>query len=160
MDGSAKPRTSITVRLGESIPRAIKPEKGDKMPELKENDALELAKESAYDLIRNRECEWCAKKLPASDDFATSRRIHITHVECDPAGNTTEYEFCTAPTKDAVIEALSAKLDRVRKVIEGAPSPPWNLVPTEIAEWTLDYEQWKLRALADIGPSEQEKTKC
>lgn len=74
-----------------------------------------------YNQIRKQECQWCAKGMRISRDPGSGRDIHVTHVDYDPAGNTEEYESCTAPTKDAVIDRLASALERARKAIEDAP---------------------------------------
>jgi hypothetical protein len=74
---------------------------------------------TTYAAICAKECPHCAAGIRMGRDPGGSP-IHILRFECDPAGNIETYEYCTAPTKDAVIEHQASELAALRKRAEEA----------------------------------------
>jgi hypothetical protein len=60
-------------------------------------------------------CEWCAKGLRLSKEPGGLRLVHVIAVEYDPAGSTTEYEYCLAPTIAQFAEQ-QARIAEIRRV--------------------------------------------
>lgn len=115
------------------------------------SDSCEFKMTDTYNQIIKQECEWCAK------GWTTCCRSESTGKFHQPPGGGL-HQPCTAPTKDAAIDRLTAALERARKDIYDAPHGlqcPKRPGACRIPGRNPDCNCWKRDALAALESKEQ-----